>query len=81
MSTLYLVTVGYALTTGRLGAHPVWLGLTGIFVAERVVTVRYRGWRRMLAAATMYELVFDYFLQACHAWAYACAVTRRERRW
>lgn len=81
VSSAYLATVVYALVTGQLAVHPAWLALTGIFVLERVVTVRYRGWRRMLIAATLYELVFDYFLQACHAWAYACAITGRERRW
>lgn len=81
VSTAYLGTIVYALTTDQLALHPGWLALTAIFVLERVVTVRYRGWRRMLAAAGMYELVFEYFLQACHAWAYACAITGRERRW
>lgn len=81
VSTVYLATIAYALVTGKLAVHPIWLGLTGVFVLERIVTVRYRGWWRMLAAATMYELVFDYFLQGCHAWAYACAITRRERTW
>ncbi|MBO0891272.1 MAG: glycosyltransferase family 2 protein [Acidothermales bacterium] len=81
VSTLYLGTLAYGAATGRLVVHPYWLTLTGVFMLERVVTVRYRGWPYMLAAALMYELVFEYFLQACHAWAYACAATGRERSW
>lgn len=81
VSTVYLATLVYAVLTGRLAVHPIWLGLTGVFVLERIVTVRYRGWWRMLAAATLYELLFDYFLQVCHAWAYVCAITRRQRNW
>ena len=61
--------------------QPFWLALTGIFVLERVVTVRDRGWKRMLAAASMYELLYDLFLQVVHARAYADAALRRERRW
>ncbi|HEX6446965.1 MAG TPA: glycosyltransferase family 2 protein [Streptosporangiales bacterium] len=81
VSAVYLGTLAYGAATGRLGVHPFWLALTGVFVLERAVTVRYRGWRYMLAAASMYELVFEYFLQACHAWAYVCAATGRERSW
>jgi biofilm PGA synthesis N-glycosyltransferase PgaC len=35
----------------------------------------------MLAAAAMYELVLDMFLQIVHTKAYADSVLRRERKW
>jgi hypothetical protein len=53
----------------RLGAPaPVWLAVTTIFVAERVVTVRARGPLQMaLAAALRVQMPFDRFLQLVHA--------------
>ena len=48
---------------------------------ERFVTVRDKGIRQQLLSATMYELPFDFFLQATHAKAYADAIARTERTW
>jgi cellulose synthase/poly-beta-1,6-N-acetylglucosamine synthase-like glycosyltransferase len=78
----YLATLAWAvLVNGGLAMHPFWLAVTGIFVVERVITVRDRGIRQMLLSATMYELVYDIFLQLVHAKAYADASLNRERRW
>ena len=78
----YLGSIGYSVAAeGALQVQPFWLAITAIFVVERVVTLRYRGWRRMAAAALMYELFYDLFLQAVHAKAYLDAALRRERRW
>ena len=45
----YVASLGFSLTTDHtIHLHPLWLAVTGIFVAERVVTVRSRGrckWR------------------------------------
>ncbi|MFF2032137.1 glycosyltransferase [Arthrobacter sp. NPDC058192] len=42
---------------------PFWLGLGGVFMIERVVTVWKGGWRARLLAATLFpELFFDMFL-------------------
>lgn len=81
VSAVYVVMLVAALVLGALVIRPLWTTITLIFVAERVVTVRYRGWKRMLLAATMYELVLDYFLQACHAKAYFDALRRAPRNW
>jgi cellulose synthase/poly-beta-1,6-N-acetylglucosamine synthase-like glycosyltransferase len=79
---LYLGTIAWALLSPD-GFHvePFWLAVTGVFVVERVITVKDRGWKRMLLAATMYEIVYDLYLQLVHAKAYADALLRRERRW
>ena len=78
----YFSTVAVALGTGvGLNIQPFWLAVTGVFVIERVVTVRYRGWKYMLAAATMYELVIDLFLQVVHAKAYLDALLNRKKAW
>lgn len=73
--------VASLLLVGAVTVQPFWLAVTGLFVLERVVTVKDRGWRRMVLAAAMYELVYDLFLQAVHAKAYLDAALRRERRW
>lgn len=81
VTALYAATVLLALVSSSFQIHPVWFALTAVFIVERVVTVRYRGWKHMLAAATMYELVLDGFLQIVQGKAYADALTRRRRRW
>ena len=81
VTLLYVATVVIAIVSASFEVHPVWFALTGVFIIERVVTVRYRGWKQMLAAATMYELVLDGFLQLVQGKAYLDAVTRRRRRW
>ncbi|WP_336032871.1 glycosyltransferase family 2 protein [Geodermatophilus sp. FMUSA9-8] len=79
---LYLGSLAVSLIgSGHVQVQPFWLAVTGVFVLERVITVRDRGWRHMLAAATMYELLYDVFLQFVHARAYLDAALRRERRW
>ncbi|SFT69518.1 Glycosyltransferase like family 2 [Geodermatophilus amargosae] len=79
---LYLGSLAASLlSSGHVKVQPFWLAVTGVFVVERVVTVRDRGWRHMVAAATMYELLYDVFLQLVHAKAYPDAALRRERRW
>ncbi|WP_091202973.1 glycosyltransferase family 2 protein [Micromonospora narathiwatensis] len=78
----YLGSLVYSVAVlGGIHIQPFWMAVTGIFVVERVVTIRYRGWKYMLASATMYELVLDIFLQFVHAKAYADSVFRRERNW
>ncbi|WP_242682166.1 glycosyltransferase family 2 protein [Herbiconiux sp. SYSU D00978] len=78
---VYLGTLLWAGLTGSFTLQPFWLAVSLIFVVERVVTVRDRGWRHMLAAAVMYELLLDLFLQFVHAKAYFDALTGRQRNW
>jgi cellulose synthase/poly-beta-1,6-N-acetylglucosamine synthase-like glycosyltransferase len=84
-----LVTLGYLLSLGlslavdgTVHVQPIWMAVTGIFIAERVVTVRGRGPLQMALASTLVvEMAFDLFLQAVHAKAIWDALTNRERRW
>jgi cellulose synthase/poly-beta-1,6-N-acetylglucosamine synthase-like glycosyltransferase len=80
---LYFASVGWSLTTqGTVHLQPVWLAVTAIFIAERVVTVRRRGPLQMALAATLVvEMSFDVFLQGVHAKAIWDALTGSERRW
>lgn len=81
ITALYLADVALTLALGHFMLQPIWLGITAIFCVERFVTVRDKGLRQQLLSATMYELPFDFFLQATHAKAYADAITRTERTW
>ena len=78
---LYLASLVWGLASG-LTLHAFWLAASGVFVLERVVTVRRRGWRQMLLAAPLVvEMVYDLFLQLVQAQAFAQALLRHERRW
>lgn len=67
---------------GTLNLHPLWLGVTGIFMIERIVTVRSRGGRQMAIAGLLFvEMIFDVFLQIAQAKAFWDAAWRRERKW
>jgi cellulose synthase/poly-beta-1,6-N-acetylglucosamine synthase-like glycosyltransferase len=79
----YLASLAWSLGFDRtIHLHPLWLAVTGVFVLERVVTVRSRGPLQMALAATLVvEMGFDLFLQGVHAIAIWDVFTRRERRW
>ena len=78
---LYLASLVWGLLAG-LTLHPFWIAASGIFVLERVVTVRSRGWRQMLLAAPLVvEMAYDVFLQLVQAQALAQSLLRHERRW
>jgi biofilm PGA synthesis N-glycosyltransferase PgaC len=81
VSAAYLCSIAWALLVNGVHIHKFWLWVTLVFVVERVVTVRYRGWRQMVLAATMYELILDYFLQACHVKAYLNVLLRSANNW
>jgi cellulose synthase/poly-beta-1,6-N-acetylglucosamine synthase-like glycosyltransferase len=80
---IYLTTVGYSLIVeGGLTVYPVWMAVTAVFVVERVVTVRSRGAGQMaLAALIVVEMLYDVFLQAVQARAFAQAVVGAEAHW
>ena len=78
---VYLLSIAFALVTG-LHIHPFWLAASLVFCAERIVTVRARGWRQMLLAAPLViEMIYDVFLQAIQAQAFTQALLRREKKW
>jgi cellulose synthase/poly-beta-1,6-N-acetylglucosamine synthase-like glycosyltransferase len=82
VTALYLATLVWSVAfDGGIHVHPFWVAVTGVFVVERFVTVRDKGWRHQLAAASMYELPYELFLQATHAKAYCDALLRRDRKW
>jgi hypothetical protein len=67
---------------GIFTVQPLWLAVTGIFIAERIVTVRARGPLQMALAATLLvEMTFDVFLQGVHAKAIWDTVLNNQRSW
>jgi cellulose synthase/poly-beta-1,6-N-acetylglucosamine synthase-like glycosyltransferase len=83
VTAAYLLSLAWSISVDRaLDVQPLWMGVTGLFVAERVVTVRARGVRHMALAATLtVEMSFDLFLQGVHAKALWDALTSKEGRW
>jgi cellulose synthase/poly-beta-1,6-N-acetylglucosamine synthase-like glycosyltransferase len=81
VSAMYLSTILVSLFGAGIHIRSFWLWISLIFVVERVVTVRYQGWRQMLLSALMYELILDYYLQLVHAKAYADALFRKTKVW
>jgi cellulose synthase/poly-beta-1,6-N-acetylglucosamine synthase-like glycosyltransferase len=83
VTALYLSTLFWAVAVQHsLQFYPVWIAVTLLFVAERAVSVRRRGWRMSLLASTLVvEMPFDLFLQAVHLKAYSQAMFKSERSW
>lgn len=79
----YLASLGLSLALlGTIDVQPLWLAVTGIFIAERVVTVRSRGPLQMaLAGVLLVEMSFDFFLQGVHLKALWDAALNTERSW
>ncbi len=79
----YLLSLTWSLAVdGAVHMHPIWMAVTCVFVAERLVTVRARGPLQMaLAATVIVEMSFDIFLQGVHAKAIWDALLNNERNW
>jgi cellulose synthase/poly-beta-1,6-N-acetylglucosamine synthase-like glycosyltransferase len=79
----YLGATGWSIAvTGKLEVQPLWAAVTGIFIVERIVTVRSRGPKHMAIAGLLFiEMSFDVFLQITQAKAFWDAAWRRERKW
>lgn len=81
VSFLYLATIAVTPFMGQFDLQLIWVGVMGVFMLERSVTVKDRGWKQMLLSLTMYELVLEFFLQTCHAAAYIRVLSKRTKVW
>lgn len=81
--TLFLLATALFAARGELGPpRGFWLAVTVLFVVERVVTVRRRGWRAMaLAAPIVVEFGYDLFQQAVFLRAAVELLARRAPQW
>ncbi|GAY10104.1 glycosyltransferase family 2 protein [Pseudonocardia sp. N23] len=80
---LFLLATTLFATAGLLGPPAgIWVGVTAVFVVERVWTVRARGWRGIaLALPMVIEFGYDLFQQAVFLRAAADAVRGRRATW
>lgn len=83
VTSVYLLTIFVSLVFGSgIHLHPIWVAITGVFIAERVITVRDRGAAQMALAGLIFvEMSFDIFLQAAQARAFWQTIRRSERNW
>ena len=83
VTTVYLLSIVLSvLDYHALTLHPFWLGVTVLFAAERVVSVRSRGAGQMLLSGLLVvEMPYDIYLQATHAKALLDVITRRKGSW
>jgi len=82
---VFALYVAYSLVTICLyGYHTnvIWLGISALFVAERVITVRRAGWREIVIAALIFpELVYDALQHVVWLWCVAGATLRTRTSW
>ena len=83
VTTAYLSSLAATvIIDGGLQFHLVWIVITFIFMAERVVSVRKRGVKQMvLASLLIVEMCFDVFLQAVQARAFWQAIRGSAKAW
>lgn len=80
-AVVYVASIAVGAIVG-MEFHPFWIALTGVFMVERSISVRERGWRQMaLGALILVEMVYDTFLQFVQARAYLEIALRRSERW
>ncbi len=79
----YIATLVYAIfVVGHIDLRPIWMLVSVIYVLERAITVKQRGWKQsLLASVLVVEMFFDFYLQAVHIKAIFDALTRTERKW
>ncbi len=79
---LYLLTLALAVTTGSIQIHILWIGVTVVYILERIVTVRARGWKQMLVGgALVIEMPYDLMLQYVQAKALVAAAFHTKKNW
>jgi poly-beta-1,6-N-acetyl-D-glucosamine synthase len=77
----FVLTLGYGLVVG-LSFQPFWLGITGVFMVEKAVTTRSRGWGTTIAATfLLFEMAYDIALQVMHVRAWWGAIFHRKSEW
>lgn len=82
LSSFWLLFGITVLATPSWVLYPFWLGVGGIFVVNRVVTVWRGGWRaRALAALLFPELVYDVFLDIVYVKGVLDITFARQAEW
>jgi len=81
-TTIYLTSLVYAIANNSLYIRPVWIGITVIYMIERMVTVHKRGpWQMVLAGTLVAEMFYDISLQGIHLLAFTDVARRAKKNW
>lgn len=79
---LALLAALVLLSTTDYKFYPFWIGVTAVFVIERVRTVWKLGWQsRLVAAPLVIEVVYDLFLQAVFIKSVIDSVLKKQEHW
>lgn len=83
VTALYLASVAIVLAfIHSIAVEPFFLALTAVFMLERMVTVRKRGYlTTFLAGVMIVELVYELYLQATYGMAYVKAFGNMKGEW
>lgn len=82
MFALYLAYSTATITLYGYHTNAFWIGITGLFIAERVITVRRASWREVTVAALIFpELVYDALQHAVWLWCVAGWLFRTRTKW
>lgn len=80
----FLTTTTISILNGSLRLLPFWLGVTAVFIVNRIYTVRKRGLSMMFLAGTLIiEMIYDITLQGVHLRAIYQALfsSNKEHAW
>lgn len=79
---LYLIYATVTIMAYGYHTNILWLSISGLFVTERVVTVRRSGWREIVTVALILpELAYDALQHAVWLWCVAGALLRTRTEW
>ncbi len=82
MMWLYIALTALSVTVTHLTLSPFWLGIGGVFLVERLVTVRAAGARGIAVAATvLLEFGYDLLQQGVYLRSAWTSLRGREARW
>lgn len=82
LSAFWLLLGVSAFATPTWVWYPFWLGIGGIFVVDRVVSVWQGGWRaRLLAVLLLPELTYDFFLDVVYVKGVLDITFARRAEW
>ncbi len=79
----YLATLLWGIGTGHFTLYPIWIAATAVFALEHAITVFRRGGvgRALIGATLLFEMPYEFFLLAAHAYSYYKALFRNSTEW
>lgn len=82
LQLFFLLLIMTMLSVSSFAFYPFWIGVSLVFVIERVVTVWPAGWKaRLIAAPLVIEIFYDIFIQAVFVKSVYDAIRRKDAGW